>query len=147
MVGLARVTAGPKSTFVVLGGDICHHPGQLRPSPAHPCPDALFYEQSQSSALKDKVTPPLQVTTTAPYVHHDPHQARSSLSHVQLLDGDEDVFVILAHDTTLEGTMKFFPEEVNEWKEGGWKEKTAWKFLEKGNPAYRFGPVTQGDSV
>lgn len=39
MCGLARTTGGSESTFVLLGGDICHFPGVFRPNEGCALPD------------------------------------------------------------------------------------------------------------
>src|ERR1700742_581199 len=41
MCGLARTTSGDDSTFLLLGGDICHFVGDIRPNATYPIPDEI----------------------------------------------------------------------------------------------------------
>lgn len=54
------------------------------------------------------------------------------------LDANEDILMLLAHDSTVVGVIDEFPKDVNSWKEKGWKEQTKWAFLDESNDAYRF---------
>ena len=62
-------------------------------------------------------------------LNHDPHLAIESARKMQRFDADPDVFVVIAHDDTLEGVVDFFPRDANTWKEKDWAEKVRWKFL------------------
>lgn len=60
----------------------------------------------------------------------DPKTAQNSANRLQELDADENILVLLAHDTALEDVVEKFPKHtLNDWKERGWKEKFAWNFL------------------
>lgn len=49
---------------------------------------------------------------------------------MQKLDACDNVLVIIAHDTSLEGVVDTFPHgTANGWKERGWKERVRWRFL------------------
>lgn len=57
-------------------------------------------------------------------------EAEKSVGKVIELDARDDVFVVVAHDSTLLDVIKFFPNKGNDWKENGWKEKSRWGFLQ-----------------
>ncbi|OJI99599.1 hypothetical protein ASPVEDRAFT_128900 [Aspergillus versicolor CBS 583.65] len=142
MCGLARTTS---STFIFMGADGCHHCGSLRPNNSLPLP-------SEVSPSPFSVPPHLQGTTcpgsvleaihprnsrTEPYYSRlapapsrDVPVAETTLGKMMLFDGNEDVFVIIAHDRSLLDVIDFFPSRVNEWKRKGWKEAGRWRFLE-----------------
>ncbi|KAF9021135.1 hypothetical protein BDZ89DRAFT_1071705 [Hymenopellis radicata] len=126
---LARVTP---HTFVLLGGDCCHHVGDLRPNTLAPCPshilEAARLSMSQEFDLEG-TTPLLQPTTPA----------NATLAKLAGLDAHPDVLTLIAHDKSLEGVVDMFPGRVDEWKERGWKEEVMWSFMKEGNPAWRFG--------
>ncbi|KAJ7784552.1 beta-lactamase-like protein [Mycena metata] len=151
---LARVTP---TSFVYLGGDACHHPGMLRPSANlhrhFPCPGALLAatRTSVSAAhfappgagefdLAARTTPLLDVAEGGFYA--EPPAARASIAKMGDFDANEDVFVVLAHDATLEDVVGPFPTVLNEWKAKGWKERVIWSFLEEGNASFRFNEKT-----
>ena len=54
---------------------------------------------------------------------------RDTIRKVEVVDFDEDVLTVLAHDWSLKGLIEEFPAELNGWKEKGWREKGRWKFL------------------
>ncbi|KAK0184147.1 beta-lactamase-like protein [Armillaria mellea] len=142
---LARVTP---TTFVLLGGDCCHHVGDIRPSPLHhslcPCPTSLLQSATHSLCKSHfpeigsgpllKIPPP-----PAPSVYKDYEATMQSLERLARLDADPDVLMIIAHDGTAPDVVEEFPRTVNGWKEKGWKEKLMWRFLEKDGAGWRFG--------
>lgn len=157
ITALARVT--PES-FVVLGGDSCHHAGQLRPTPflqqAFPIPDALLastktsistnFFWSHGSALGEfdlssRAEPFLAFADTPGSFDADPQLTKMSMEKVQSFDADEDFLVVVAHDESIAGVLDFFPKTLNAWKEEGVKEKLVWAFVDKENPAFVFSPV------
>ncbi|KAK0207242.1 hypothetical protein IW262DRAFT_1536752 [Armillaria fumosa] len=143
--GLARVTP---TTFVLLGGDCCHHVGDIRPTPLHysicPCPASLLQSATRSLCKSHfseigsepllKIPPP-----PAPSVYKDYEATMRSLKRLARLDADPDVLMIIAHDSTAPGVVEEFPRTINEWKEKGWKDKLMWRFLEKDGGGWRFG--------
>ncbi|KAF7300599.1 Metallo-beta-lactamase superfamily protein [Mycena chlorophos] len=150
--GLVRVTP---TTFLLLGGDACHHPGALRPTQAHrkyfPCPGALVeaarksvsgahFSSGSADAPFDLLTrdkPMLHVHEAK--FHADAQLAQTSVDALTVFDGNPDVFVVLAHDSSLLPLFdNKYPVVLNAWKEMGWKERNLWAFLEEGNPAFRF---------
>nr|GAT43913.1 metallo-beta-lactamase superfamily protein [Mycena chlorophos] len=150
--GLVRVTP---TTFLLLGGDACHHPGALRPTQAHqkhfPCPGALVeaVRKSVSAAhfSSGSVDAPFDLLARDKPVlhvheakfHADAQLAQTSVDALAVFDGNPDVFVVLAHDSSLLPLFdNNYPVVLNAWKEKGWKERNVWAFLQEGNPAFRF---------
>ncbi|KAK0188328.1 beta-lactamase-like protein [Armillaria mellea] len=140
IAALARVTP---TTFVLLGGDSCHHPGQLRPTANHhrhfPCPGRIL-ESLGDDSVSSRTTPLLTVPS-GKSAYADPEISRETITKLSKLDASPDILVLIAHDATAPGIVAEFPESVNDWKEKGWKEKLTWAFLEKGSPAFRFGKL------
>jgi hypothetical protein len=158
MCGLARTTP---STFVFLGGDICHFGGSFRPSstiplpdpvPAlhldthlpNPCPCSLFTESHPAgpSSPSSLTTPFFEVTSFAQSAYLDREQAAQSIKELQRFDEHPGVLVCIAHDPTLIRVLPFLNSEpqkdLNNWKEEGLKEKAMWGWLNelprKGKP-------------
>lgn len=48
---------------------------------------------------------------------------------LQELDCDENIFVIIAHDSTVRDGVDHFPKSLNAWKEKGWGSGLKWSFL------------------
>ncbi|KAH7927167.1 hypothetical protein BV22DRAFT_1032176 [Leucogyrophana mollusca] len=146
IAALARVTP---TTFILCAGDTCHHPGQLRPTAAHhrhfPCPGALIAESKAAFApqftvdgdLESRSTPLLSIPT-GPSFYVDRDTSQASLEKLEVFDAHPDVFVLIAHDASLDGVVAMFPESMNNWKALSWKEKATWAFVAKGNRAFRF---------
>ncbi|KAJ7048508.1 beta-lactamase-like protein [Mycena amicta] len=148
--GLARVTP---TSFVLMGGDACHHPGILRPTSLlhkhYPCPGALveatrisvsqehFSNPGSPFDLLGRTEPLLHVKDAL--FHADANVAQRSSDNLTAFDGNPDVFVVLAHDQSLLPLFAdAYPVVLDQWQEKGWKEQTIWAFLEEGNPAFRF---------
>jgi glyoxylase-like metal-dependent hydrolase (beta-lactamase superfamily II) len=152
--GLARVTS---TTFIFMGGDICHFSGDFRPSPRiplpdpvpqeyldktrffpNPCPCSLFTEHHPrlpGSAAEDekRSTPFYEVTDHPKSAYVDPPVAAESVRRMQEFDDSPDVLVCIAHDPVLLEvlpTLNENPEEdLKEWKREGWKESCHWCWL------------------
>lgn len=72
----------------------------------------------------------------------DLEQSKASIETLaENFDAHPDIFVVLAHDTSLEGVIDLFPGSLNDWQEKGWKERVMWSFLEEG-PTSVFKPKT-----
>jgi len=148
IAALARVTP---TTFVLMGGDTCHHPGMLRPNPGihdhFPCPGSLFssgvsqeYFLQQDESVTDlKSRPLLQLGALGYEDHETANKSIATLGGV--FDSHPDVFVLLAHDQSLGDIIELFPASLNGWRERGWKERAMWAFLDEKNPAFVFKPV------
>ncbi|TVY65704.1 Cytochrome P450 monooxygenase andK [Lachnellula suecica] len=142
MCGLARVTA---NNFIFMGGDSCHHGGELRPSkylplpssispnPLHPsssapCPGSLF----EPLYRDDDGTKPFYAIARLPDgkgVAHDEDEAEETIGKVIEADANDEVLVVMAHDDSLLDVVDFFPKYANDFKHKGWVEKGRWLFL------------------
>ncbi|KAJ5435851.1 hypothetical protein N7445_006736 [Penicillium cf. griseofulvum] len=160
---LARTT---EDTFVYFAGDTTHHLSELRPHsgsrlpelvhmPGHSCPGAAFHAihpASDFSRVAEYYRTPLRYPSRTPdevpfhTVSQKPtgeslslnlQEARDTIEAVQRLDSDPNVFVVAAHDTSLQGILDFFPSRANDWKEKGLKEKGHWLFLQDFDGALR----------
>lgn len=140
LCALVRTTTSP-DTFVFLAGDAAHHCGEIRPSAYSPLPECMplsdakghtvpicpgsWYEDLQLSRNRDPKGPLWQ-----PSFGHDMEQTMATLGHVQEYDGDENVFIILAHDPSLRAPdVPFFPTPVNDWKKRGLSQKYKWAWV------------------
>lgn len=143
LCGLARTTTNP-DTFILMGGDLCHHSGELRPSSILQlpqdeylqnifkkaqlhvplCPGAAF-EKIQSSRGRDVHQPFFD-----PAMGHDIQETIKTINKAQIADADDNVWFLYAHDRSLKGAkVKLFPADVNNWKTMGWEQATKWSFL------------------
>ncbi|KAK4940773.1 hypothetical protein LTR10_019166 [Elasticomyces elasticus] len=148
LCGLARTTTNP-DTFVLMGGDICHYAGIFRPSThlpvpssisPHPlsperntpfCPGTAFDELQKSRGRKP--TDPLFDMTFG----GDIPLANITKGHLQQLDCNEDVFVIIAHDSTVRDGVEHFPNSLNQWKAEGWGKNLKWAFFRDLEPYWK----------
>ncbi|OQD64979.1 hypothetical protein PENPOL_c006G02848 [Penicillium polonicum] len=142
MCALARTTP---STFIFMGADGCHHCGSLRPNNYLPLPREISPSPfSVPPYLQGTVCPGSVLEAIHPrHSHAEPYYSRlapapsrdvpvaeATLRKMIPFDANEDVFVIIAHDSSLLDVIDFFPGRVNEWKKKGWKEAGRWRFLE-----------------
>lgn len=145
MCGLARTTASPEATFILLGGDCAHHGGEFRPtqylplpeslSPSpvprtHPgvCPGALFADIHRLRPSSSSFTEPFLLVTEG--AAHDIQAARDSVAKLGEFDAHENILTMIAHDDTMVTIVGTFPHTLaNDWKRKGWREKGLWKFL------------------
>ncbi|KIY63626.1 Metallo-hydrolase/oxidoreductase [Cylindrobasidium torrendii FP15055 ss-10] len=147
---LARTTP---DSFVFLGGDICHHPGQLRPTSAlhaaFPCPSQVVESARQHVSpayfdpldvdgkfnVKERATPMFDIGSAN---HPDIATAQASLKKATTLDASPDILTLIAHDASTTGVIDQFPLALNGWKEKGWKERLLWAFLDEKNLSFIF---------
>jgi hypothetical protein len=121
MVGLTRVTVS-LSTFLLFGGDACHHVDMLRLSSFSPLPSSLEVDLPFCLAKCARNAPFL----TFPGTHGayaDLESSKRTLSALQALDARDDVLLLLSHDDSVNDTIRWFPDAANEWKSEGWKER------------------------
>ncbi|KAF0637583.1 hypothetical protein FPSE5266_08361 [Fusarium pseudograminearum] len=143
VAGLARTTTGP-DTFIFMGGDICHHGGEIRPSPYLPIPRHLPQHLSLSDSFRllmsrcpATILDDVNVrrgrnageTFFDPNIGFDKEQALKTIKETQKADAQDNVFFIFAHDMSIMGVVDEFPNTANDWKAKGWREKTRWRFL------------------
>jgi glyoxylase-like metal-dependent hydrolase (beta-lactamase superfamily II) len=142
LAALARVTVDPPS-FIFLGGDACHHMGELRPSaylplPAAisphpfasslpPCPGAMFEPLLRGD--RDRRRPIYEAARSEGTVHHDVDETLRTVGKMQEADAREDVLILLAHDEHILDVVDFFPKTANAFVEKGWVGKSRWRFL------------------
>ncbi|KAF2093539.1 hypothetical protein NA57DRAFT_47988 [Rhizodiscina lignyota] len=139
LAGLARTSKNP-DTFIFMGGDLCHHAGEMRPSkylpiPAEilphpwiqhaqkPCPGALLenLQKSRGRAVDEPIYDPV--------MGHSMEETIETIKKAQEADGKDNIFFIFAHDDSLYGEVDLFPLSANQWKQKGWRQKLMWKFL------------------
>lgn len=130
LAALARTTS---ETFILMGGDICHHNGELRPSaflPLPALPEGSFCTRADLESIQLKRSRALDQPFFDPYAAQDLPQAIQTLRDAQELDAADNILFIGAHDYTIRGVVDLFPAEANDWKVRRWREQTYWKFLE-----------------
>lgn len=139
MAGLARTssaTGGQRDTFIMMGGDLCHHGAEIRPSPYLALPEAeaedLVAGRGGVAAWRElnvKRGRRADGPFADPAVNDDEELAHETIRRTMVADADPDVWFVFAHDTALWEGVDLFPEKANGWREKGWKEKTMWAFL------------------
>jgi hypothetical protein len=129
-----------------MGADIASHAGEFRPSryvplPTLVSPNPLNYSLPAPCPghIFEKIHP--QECGNSPFYRigtwpdgescaDDLPAALESHQKLQVIDAQlTQVFVILAHDETLNDVIEFFPKAANHWKQLGWADKTRWMFL------------------
>jgi glyoxylase-like metal-dependent hydrolase (beta-lactamase superfamily II) len=141
LCGLARVTSSP-DTYIFLGADACHFPGQFRPSEYRPLPDEIqpspsprFHDHCPGALFRNihptgsRTEPFYKRSASGPYMDHDQPEALESTRKIQLFDAADDVFVVIAHDASLLGRIDFFPKDINNWYLRKEAAKVQWQFL------------------
>lgn len=157
--GLVRTTA---DTFIFLGADICHFGGSFRPTsqlpmPDHVTPSDLCRDEAEAASQtidtsrflclhprhgtkESKTTPFYEPCSREDSWYVDPPQAQASIGKLQLVDADDRILVLIAHDPAAMRSLPLYPSgTLDSWYEQGWKEKLRWSFLdelpeEKGRP-------------
>ncbi|KAM0343808.1 hypothetical protein ACHAPU_008237 [Fusarium lateritium] len=127
-----------------MGGDVCHHGGELRPSQYLPLPQNLSEHLSLPESLRlrlsrcpGSVFDDLNVergrkpgeTFFDPAMSEDVDQAIRTVKEAQKADAQDNIFFVFAHDMSVFGVIDTFPKPANDWKAKGWREKTFWRFL------------------
>ncbi|KAH0170966.1 hypothetical protein KCU67_g2391, partial [Aureobasidium melanogenum] len=131
MCGLARVSADPPR-FIFMGGDIAHHPGQIRPSSYRPLPVsrpslrlAGSDEQvrTRGCGLEDPFHEP------SPGIHYDLKILQESLKAVRKFDGDDRILILLAHDSSVREHLELFPSKIDKAFDQRTHYQIRWEFL------------------
>ena len=146
VMALAR-TAEEK--FILLGGDTAHHCGEFRPTPLVPLPESISpspFELPKSfsscpgsifEVIHPLADPKSAFRTTpfyepAPPMQTDVAASLATLEALKTLDACPDVFVVIAHDSSLLDVLEFYPKaELAGWEGGerSTKEIGRWRFL------------------
>ncbi|PYH40456.1 MBL fold metallo-hydrolase [Aspergillus saccharolyticus JOP 1030-1] len=150
MGGLARVQP---DSFVLMGADFAHHPGEFRPSehnpipasispsllPSHPrfgsvCPGHIFHPLGCHPGKNDR-----PFFESAAEFCHDSDEYLQTVKGLTEFDADERVLVLTAHDHSLLPIFTgaedrdagwFFPHRtLNGWREARLGERGMWRFL------------------
>lgn len=139
LAGLARTSTDP-DTYIFMGGDICHHGSEIRPSEYLPIPDNISPHPWNLHAgsycpgtMLEDLQKKLNRTPEKPFF--DPagglsiEEATRTIRNSQPFDANENVLFFFAHDDTAWGVVDLFPKSANDWKKNDWKERMQWAFL------------------
>jgi glyoxylase-like metal-dependent hydrolase (beta-lactamase superfamily II) len=138
LCALARTTS---DTFVLMGGDVCHYSGIMRPSKhlrlpdsisPHPCyPESSMimcpghaFEDLQKSRGREATDTLYDMTFGG-----DIPLAKKTVEGLQELDCNDNIMVVIAHDSYARDLLPHFPQNLNSWKEKGLGQKLRWSFL------------------
>jgi hypothetical protein len=66
-------------------------------------------------------------------------EAEAAVTKTQIMDGLSNVFVIIAHDTSLLDILPFFPLSLSDWSSAGYKRVGTWRFLRDFRNALKSG--------
>jgi glyoxylase-like metal-dependent hydrolase (beta-lactamase superfamily II) len=139
LCGLVRTTTSP-NTFILMGGDACHYPGQFRPSSFRPIPESIethHFSARFPSPCPGDLFETLQTSRgrkkgQAFYdqaIAEDLNIAAQTVCKVQEADTKDHIWVVIAHDQAVQRTVELFPASANDWKQKGWNKATRWAFL------------------
>ncbi|KAH7109887.1 beta-lactamase-like protein [Dendryphion nanum] len=139
-----------ESTFIFLGGDICHFGGSFRPTPFNPMPSLLSSSEvgrgSNTSASicctqftachpnqqSARTSPYYKVCTSSDSWYMNPLVAQCSIDKLKAIDADSQVLALIAHDPGTLEVIPFFPSgTINDWQKCGWKHQLRWQFLDE----------------
>ncbi|KAF7374593.1 Metallo-beta-lactamase superfamily protein [Mycena sanguinolenta] len=112
---LARVTP---TTFIALGGDTFHHVAETSISTDY------FWSPDSSDGAFDKLSRAQQffvISDLPDSFAADPVTAQISLEKIATFDADPDIFVAVAHDSSLMSSIPYFPAYLNDWQASGLK--------------------------
>ena len=141
-----------------MGGDLCHHHGQLRPSPEQPIPANIQHLLSSHPKTHTHSSAKFQCPgslISKPALEHlnvkrdrRPDQpffdpvlgeniplAIETIRKTQPADADDEVWFVSAHDPYVLDVADFFPLTANRWKKAGWADEVRWAFVEELVPA------------
>lgn len=123
---LARTTP---TTFIFMGGDVCHHCSEFRPTEYLPIPTTLspspitnppFAPSSfcPSSVLRaihpqESATKPFYRVKEGQHLLQNFVETQKTLEKMTEFDADENVLVVIAHDRTLLDVLEFYPANAN----------------------------------
>ena len=140
MCALARTGNSGEGEFVLLGGDVAHHVGELRPSAWLVLPEKVVVDEN-SEEREYKRDELVQIhrnkSADSPFfvpadgLPDDMDDALWSIAGVQELDAHHNIMTLLAHDKSLLDMLPTFPEALNEWTGKDLKRRITWQFLGK----------------
>ncbi|KAN0094097.1 Metallo-hydrolase/oxidoreductase [Hyaloscypha variabilis] len=148
MCGLARTA---ENSFVLLGADACHFAGALRPSQylpmpetldgrwgldpyfMNPCPWELFGDCHPGTGEEKRTSPYYTASMALGSAYVEPEMANKSIQGLKEFDASDNVLICLAHDPGLFEVLPLLNDgprnEINGWKESGYKEMLRLRFL------------------
>jgi hypothetical protein len=141
LCALAPTTNDPDS-FILMGADACHRSAEMRPSKWLPLPSEISPHQLQLDAtgpgpasdfehlLRNDVSQlPIYAQKRPGQMLFNPDMAEGTLDKIEEADGTGNIFVVIAHDDHLSGTVDSFPKPANKLLFQGWDVERRWKFL------------------
>ncbi|KAL3485043.1 beta-lactamase-like protein [Aspergillus germanicus] len=141
LCALAPTTNDPDS-FILMGADACHRSAEMRPSKWLPLPSEISPHQLQLDAtgpgpasdfehlLRNDVSQlPIYAQKRPGQMLFNPDMAEGTLDKIEEADGTGNIFVVIAHDDHLSGTVDFSPKPANKLLFQGWDVERRWKFL------------------
>ena len=168
---LARTTS---DSFLYFASDTYHHSSVLRPHagarlpdqvnvPGLRCPGKAFHAIHPVIGNADTLghygkvirslgdgpeKTPFQTISETPLggaiTSYNLQEARDTVLAVQRFDSRPDVLIIAAHDSSLRNIIDVFPQEANDWRAKGWKQKGSWLFLSDFAKALELAGVSAG---
>lgn len=145
LCGLARTTTSSEDTFILLGGDVCHYAGIFRPSKYLPVPQEIKPHPFASQRFQgdsiglcpgaawDKLQASRGRVSTDTLFDMtfglDSPLATDTMHKLQELDCTDNVFVVIAHDSTVRDHAPHFPATLNDWKAKGLGSDLKWAWM------------------
>lgn len=142
MSALARTSP---TTFILMGADVFHHAGEIRPSIDRPCrglidPNPIKSISPCACQLFKPIHPkPAEYDTTSWYtlpevpdgegVTYNRADGVLSQQKFQIFDADSDIFIVSAPDASLKDMIDVFPKKVNFGKKITGRTKQCGSFL------------------
>lgn len=112
-------------------------PASIEPHPFHAHSDGAFCPGATWEDLQKQRGRATTDTLFDMTFGHDIPLATKTMRQLQELDCDENVFVIIAHDSTVRDGVDHFPKSLNDWKENGWGKGLKWAFLRDLEPYWK----------
>jgi hypothetical protein len=94
-----------------------------------PCPGEIFEKvHPQHSRSEPFYTYPM--VPDGEGVNHSRQDSLESREKLMRFDAADNVFVLIAHDSSVLDVIEQFPKSANDWKAKNWKEQCKWRFLQ-----------------
>ncbi|KAI8615877.1 beta-lactamase-like protein [Chytriomyces sp. MP71] len=117
IMAMARSTASPNPTYILFAGDAAHSKCLYSPCPEPHHPESRSAIGLYTDGYKCGTGPRCDYS-----VHEDTYAAYKTIAALSRMDSLDNVLVIAAHETGVEGTVDLYPRSANDWKRKGWKE-------------------------